>query len=188
MTTHTPLARPPRVFLYALQSLPLSPFCSSICSSEYKSPRPAGAHEITPRRPLCAPTSILFSARHLRCPRITTRRPKSPSPRVALQDGHHPSPRGPSNKLLYALTHVVALKTHIALHHVSQPRSTPITTWNSQRPRVPPPWSSADYLVKYPNSRYYYIIFLHCASYSTFLCTPVFFCFLCVFHQRDHDV
>ena len=112
---HTPLPRPPRVLLYALQSLPSSPFCSSLCSSKYKPPRPAGAHEVTLRRPLCAPTSILFAARHLRYPRITTRRPKSPSPRVALQYGHHPSPRGPSNKLLYALTHIVVLKTPIAL-------------------------------------------------------------------------
>ena len=37
---HTPLPRPSRVLLYALQSLPSSPFCSSIYSSEYKPPRP----------------------------------------------------------------------------------------------------------------------------------------------------
>ena len=43
---------------------------------------------------------------------------------VALQDVHHPSPRGPSNKLLYALTHVAAFKTPIALHHVDQPAPT----------------------------------------------------------------
>ena len=138
-------------------------------SSEYKPPSPACF-----KRPII-PTSILFSARHLCCPRST------------------PSPRGAPSRLT---TCPPPFKTLITHHHVApkqvaprphsrcrpqdahrpssrdQPRSTPSTTWTSQRPRV-------DYLVKYLSSHYIFFSSL-CQLFYIFVYPQCFFFLLCI--------
>ena len=174
-SVYTPLPRPPCVLLNALQSLPSSPFCSSLCFEWVQASFPClfqEAHHPYLHFVLSAPS--LLSTLHT----LTTWRPKSPHHvSAALQDAHHPSPRGPQTSCSTPSFTLLPSR-----------RPSPITTWpaqkyayhhvTSQRPRVPPPWSSADYLVKYLSSHFFFFFIVPVILH---FCVSPMFPFFCVY-------
>ena len=147
--------------LLALPGVPRNYFSPPLCVIACSSP--------------ITPTSILFLAHHLRCPRHHHVSPSSSRPSTITT-------WRPQQVAVHALT--TCRRPQVAYHPSprDQPRSTPSTTWTSQRPRVPPSWSSADYLVKYLSSHYIFFFFI--VPVILHFCVPPsvsLFFLLCIF-------